>query len=295
MADPDPTSAQPPEPKPAGTTLWRRLLGHRLFITGAILFGLVLAMALFADILATAAPEKMNVRARFRTPQWAFLLGTDNYGRDIWSRLLYGSRLSLSIGFAVVLVTGAAGTCIGLLAGYFKRLDGPLMRLMDALMAFPAILLAIAIASALGPSAVNAVFALAAVYTPRTARIVRGSVLVVREMDYVQAAVASGARHGWIIWRHILPNSLAPLIVQLTFIFAYAVLAESILSFLGVGPPPPTPSWGSMIAEGQAYLREAPLMALFPGIAIAVTAMGLNLLGDGLRDVLDPRLKVQHG
>jgi peptide/nickel transport system permease protein len=139
------------------------------------------------------------------------------------------------------------------------------------------------------------VIALAAVYTPRTARIVRGSVLVVREMDYVQAAVASGARHGWIIWRHILPNSLAPLIVQLTFIFAYAVLAESILSFLGVGPPPPTPSWGSMIAEGQAYLREAPLMALFPGIAIAVTAMGLNLLGDGLRDVLDPRLKVQHG
>ncbi|MSQ74317.1 MAG: ABC transporter permease [Rhodoferax sp.] len=306
MADPERTSAQPPDPaavdapalhlpRAVGTTLWRRLFGHRLFITGVILFGLVLAMALFADLLASAAPEKMNVRARFRTPQWAFLLGTDNYGRDIWSRLLYGSRLSLSIGFAVVLVTGAAGTCIGLLAGYFKRLDGPLMRLMDALMAFPAILLAIAIASALGPSAINAVIALSAVYTPRTARIVRGSVLVVREMDYVQAAVASGARHGWIIWRHILPNSMAPLIVQLTFIFAYAVLAESILSFLGVGPPPPTPSWGSMIAEGQAYLREAPLMALFPGIAIAVTAMGLNLLGDGLRDVLDPRLKVQHG
>ena len=306
MADPERSSAQPHDPaavdapaphlpRAADTRLWRRLLGHRLFITGVILFGLVLAMALFADLLATAAPEKMNVRARFRTPQWAFLLGTDNYGRDIWSRLLYGSRLSLSIGFAVVLVTGVAGTCIGLLAGYFKRLDGPLMRLMDALMAFPAILLAIAIASALGPSAINAVIALSAVYTPRTARIVRGSVLVVREMDYVQAAVASGARHGWVIWRHILPNSMAPLIVQLTFIFAYAVLAESILSFLGVGPPPPTPSWGSMIAEGQAYLREAPLMALFPGIAIAVTAMGLNLLGDGLRDVLDPRLKVQHG
>jgi len=275
--------------------MWRRLLGHRLFVTGVILFGLVLAMALFADLLATAAPEKMNVRARFRTPQWQFLLGTDNYGRDIWSRLVYGARLSLAIGFAVVLATGVAGTLIGLLAGYFKRLDGPLMRFMDALMAFPAILLAIAIASALGPSAFNAVLALSAVYTPRTARIVRGTVLVVREMDYVQAAVASGARHGWIIWRHILPNSLAPLIVQLTFIFAYAVLAESILSFLGVGPPPPTPSWGNMIAEGQAYLREAPLIALFPGIAIALTAMGLNLLGDGLRDVLDPRLRVQHG
>ena len=282
-------------PLATGRSLWRRLLGHKLFVTGIILFGIVLAMALFADVLATAAPEKMNVRARFRTPEWQFLLGTDNYGRDIWSRLTHGARLSLSIGFAVVLATGVAGTLIGLLAGYFKRLDGPLMRFMDALMAFPAILLAIAIASALGPSAINAVLALSAVYTPRTARIVRSTVLVVREMDYVQAAVASGARHGWIIWRHILPNSLAPLIVQLTFIFAYAVLAESILSFLGVGPPPPTPSWGNMIAEGQAYLREAPLIALFPGLAIALTAMGLNLLGDGLRDVLDPRLRVQHG
>ena len=282
-------------PLATGRSLWRRLLGHKLFVTGIILFGIVLAMALFADLLATAAPEKMNVRARFRTPEWQFLLGTDNYGRDIWSRLTHGARLSLSIGFAVVLATGVAGTLIGLLAGYFKRLDGPLMRFMDALMAFPAILLAIAIASALGPSAINAVLALSAVYTPRTARIVRSTVLVVREMDYVQAAVASGARHGWIIWRHILPNSLAPLIVQLTFIFAYAVLAESILSFLGVGPPPPTPSWGNMIAEGQAYLREAPLIALFPGLAIALTAMGLNLLGDGLRDVLDPRLRVQHG
>jgi peptide/nickel transport system permease protein len=291
----DPTAAGPAPAPAAGPGLLRRLLRHRLFVTGAILFGIVLAMALFADLLATAAPEKMNVRARFRTPEWQFLLGTDNYGRDIWSRLVYGARLSLGIGFAVVVFTGLAGTLIGLLAGYFKRLDGPLMRFMDALMAFPAILLAIAIAAALGPSAINAVIALSAVYTPRTARIVRGTVLVVREGDYVQAAIASGARHGWIIWRHILPNSLAPLIVQLTFIFAYAVLAESILSFLGVGPPPPTPTWGNMIAEGQAYLREAPLIALFPGLAIAITAMGLNLLGDGLRDVLDPRLRVQHG
>jgi peptide/nickel transport system permease protein len=295
LAVPDAGPAASAATAAAGQVLWRRLLRHRLFVTGAILFGLVLSMALFADLLATAAPERMNVRARFRTPEWQFLLGTDNYGRDIWSRLLYGARLSLGIGFAVVVATGVAGTLIGLLAGYFRRLDGPLMRCMDALMAFPAILLAIAIAAALGPSAVNAVIALSAVYTPRTARIVRGTVLVVREMDYVQAAVASGARHGWIIWRHVLPNSLAPLIVQLTFIFAYAVLAESILSFLGVGPPPPTPTWGNMIAEGQAYLREAPLIALFPGIAIALTAMGLNLLGDGLRDVLDPRLRLQHG
>ncbi|GAB4176647.1 MAG: ABC transporter permease [Thalassobaculales bacterium] len=291
MAEADPAEGVPARP-PA---LWRRLLRHRLFVIGAVLFGIVLAMAVFADLLATAAPERMHFRFRFRTPEWQFLLGTDNYGRDIWSRLVYGARLSLGIGFAVVVVTGVAGTLIGLMSGYFSRLDGPLMRAMDALMAFPAILLAIAIAAALGPSAVNAVIALSAVYTPRTARIVRSTVLVVREMEYVQAALACGARHGWIIWRHVLPNSLAPLIVQLTFIFAYAVLAESILSFLGVGPPPPTPTWGNMIAEGQDYLREAPLIALFPGIAIALTALGLNLLGDGLRDVLDPRLRVQHG
>jgi len=276
-------------------SLVRRLLGHRLFVTGAVLFGIVLVMAVFADLLEVAAPEKMHYRDRFRLPSLAFPLGTDNFGRDLWSRLIHGARLSLGIGFAVVVLTGIAGTFFGLVSGYFRRLDEPLMRVMDALMAFPAILLAIAIAAALGPSAVNAVIALAVVYTPRTARIVRSVVLVVREMEYVQAARAFGARDSWIILRHILPNSLAPLIVQLTFIFAYAVLAESILSFLGVGPPPPTPTWGNMIADGREYLREAPLIALFPGIALALTALGLNLLGDGLRDVLDPRLRVQHG
>ena len=276
-------------------SLARRLLRHRLFMTGVILFGAMVMLALFADLLAILPPEKMQVRLRFRPPQWAFPFGTDNYGRDIWSRAVYGARLSLAIGFAVVIVTGIAGTLIGVAAGYFRRLDGPLMRTMDALMAFPTILLAIAIAAALGPSAINAVIALSAVYTPRTARIVRSTVLVVREMEYVQAARACGARHGWIIWRHILPNSLAPLLVQLTFIFGYAVLTEAILSFLGVGPPPPTPTWGNMIAEGKDYLREAMHIALFPGLLVATTCLGLNLLGDGLRDVLDPRLRVQHG
>ncbi|MGE0726070.1 MAG: ABC transporter permease [Alphaproteobacteria bacterium] len=287
--------AVPAAAAPARRGTLRRLLRHRLFVTGAILFGIVLVMAVFADLLAVAAPERMHYRFRFRGPGgWPFPLGTDNFGRDLWSRLVYGAQLSLAIGFAVVVLTGVFGTAIGLAAGYFRRLDEPLMRVMDALMAFPAILLAIAIAAALGPSAVNAVIALAVVYTPRTARIVRATVLVVREMEYVQAALAFGARHRWIVWRHVLPNSLAPLIVQLTFIFAYAVLAESILSFLGVGAPPPTPTWGNMIAEGQEYLRESPHLALFPGIAIALTALGLNLIGDGLRDVLDPRLRVQH-
>lgn len=276
-------------------SIWRKLLRHRLFMTGATLLSLMVLLAIFADLIEIRPPEKMQVRLRFKTPDFAYPLGTDNYGRDIYSRLVHGARLSLAIGFAVALITGILGTAIGVAAGYFKRLDGPLMRLMDALMAFPAILLAIAIAAALGPSAMNAVIALAVVYTPRTARIVRSTVLVVRETDYVQAAKACGARDRWIIWRHILPNSMAPLIVQLTFIFAYAVLAESILSFLGVGPPPPIPTWGNMIAEGKDYLREASYICFFPGVAVALTCLALNLLGDGLRDVLDPRLRVQIG
>lgn len=276
-------------------SIWRKLLRHRLFMTGATLLLLMVLLAIFADLIEIRPPEKMQVRLRFKTPDFAYPLGTDNYGRDIYSRLVHGARLSLAIGFAVALITGILGTAIGVAAGYFKRLDGPLMRLMDALMAFPAILLAIAIAAALGPSAMNAVIALAVVYTPRTARIVRSTVLVVRETDYVQAAKACGARDRWIIWRHVLPNSMAPLIVQLTFIFAYAILAESILSFLGVGPPPPIPTWGNMISEGKDYLREASYICFFPGVAVALTCLALNLLGDGLRDVLDPRLRVQIG
>jgi peptide/nickel transport system permease protein len=278
-----------------GPSLMRGLLRHRLFMTGVVLFGAMVFLAVFADLISILPPEKMQVRLRFKAPQWGMPFGTDNYGRDIWSRAVFGARLSLAIGLAVVVVTGTLGTAIGILAGYFKRLDGILMRTMDALMAFPAILLAIAIAAALGPSAINAVIALAVVYTPRTARIVRSTVLVVREMEYVQAARACGARDFWIIWHHVLPNSMAPLLVQLTFIFGYAVLAEAILSFLGVGPPPPTPTWGNMIAEGKDYLREAMHIALFPGLLVAITCLGLNLLGDGLRDVLDPRLRVQHG
>ena len=275
--------------------LMRRLFAHRLFATGLVLFGAMLLLALAADWIAPHDPMRMQFRARFRPPGEAFWFGTDNFGRDIFSRLAFGARLSLGIGFAVVLATGLIGTAIGLAAGYFRRLDEWLMRVMDALMAFPAVMLALAIAAALGPSAANAVIALAAVYIPRTARIVRSTVLVLREMDYVQASRAFGGRDGWIILRHILPNALAPLIVQLTFIFAYAVLAESILSFLGVGPPPPTPTWGNMIAEGKDYIREAWWIATFPGLAICLTVLGLNLLGDGLRDVLDPRLKVQEG
>jgi peptide/nickel transport system permease protein len=231
---------------------------------------------------------------RFTPPGAAFPLGTDNFGRNLLSRVVYGARLSLEIGFSVVVLTGVAGTLLGAAGGYFRRLDAWLIGVLDALMAFPTVLLAVGITAALGPSAANAVIALTAVYTPRTARIVRASVLVIRELDYVQAARASGADHRRILLHHVLPNSMAPLIVQLTFIFAYAILAEAILSFLGMGPQPPTPTWGNIIAEGRVYMREAPWISLFPGLAIAVTVLGLNLLGDGLRDALDPRMKVQQ-
>jgi peptide/nickel transport system permease protein len=273
----------------------RRLCRHRLFLTGGALLLVTVGVAVLADLIAPTAPAEMRFRDRFTPPGWAFPMGTDNFGRNLVSRVVYGARLSLGIGLGVVVLTGVLGTLCGAAAGYWRRLDDPLMRIMDALMAFPGVFLAVGIAAALGPSSANAVIALTAVYTPRTARIVRASVLVIREQEYVQAANASGARHARILWHHILPNSLAPLVVQLTFTFAYAILTEAILSFLGLGPQPPTPTWGNVIAEGRTYMREAPWIALFPGLAIAVTVLGLNLLGDGLRDALDPRVRVQQG
>ncbi|MBM3548631.1 MAG: ABC transporter permease [Alphaproteobacteria bacterium] len=274
---------------------WIRLLRHRMAVIGFVFCLAALLMAVFADALATHHPERTRIRDAFQAPSPAHVLGADHLGRDIWSRVVYGSRISIGIGVATVVLTGVIGAAFGLISGYFRQLDDPLMRVMDALMAFPGVMLAVAITAALGPSAVNVVIALTAVYVPRTARITRASVLVVREMDYVQAARALGAGHTRMILRHILPNSLGPLVVQLTFVFAYAVLSEAALSFLGMGPPPPTPTWGNIISDGRDYLREAPWICLYPGLAISVTVLGLNLLGDGLRDVLDPRMKVTQG
>jgi peptide/nickel transport system permease protein len=272
----------------------RRLLYHRLFTTGFVLFALIATMAVFAGFLAPHLPNQNNYRYRLGAPNHIFLLGTDGFGRDVLSRVIYGARVSLRIGIMVVVMTGVFGTLIGAVAGSVRRLDNVIMRVMDGLMAFPAILLAIALAATLGASEINVVIALTIAYTPRTARIVRASVLVVRELEYVQAALAVGAGYLRVLFRHILANSMAPLIVQLTFIFAVSVLAEAVLSFIGVGPPPPTPTWGNIIADGRNYIREAPWVCLIPGITIAVTVLGLNLLGDGLRDVLDPRVKVER-
>ena len=273
----------------------RRLLKHRAFVIGLVLFATVVLIALFAPWLAPGDPNKLAVRLRFKPPSFEFPLGTDNLGRSMLSRVIYGGQLSLLIGFWVVMLNAVFGILLGALAGYFSKLDGPLMRFADALMAFPSVLLAIGIAAALGPSATTVVIALSVVYIPRTARILRASILVVRELDYVQAARASGATNWHIMLRHVLPNSMAPLIVQLSFVFAYAVLSEAVLGFLGLGAPPTQPSWGILIAEGRGYIREAWWLTFVPGAAIAATVLGVNLLGDGLRDVLDPRLKIEQG
>ncbi|MBS7701135.1 MULTISPECIES: ABC transporter permease [unclassified Chelatococcus] len=270
----------------------RRLLRHRSFMIGVILCLLVTVLAVLAPVISPFDPARMSIRNRFQLPSATYWLGTDNLGRDIFSRIAWGARFSLAIGLGVVVLNAVFGVLLGALAGYYRRLDGILMRVSDALMAFPSVLLAIGIAAAMGPSAMTAVISLAVVYIPRTARILRSSVLVVKEMEYVQAAIGAGANDLQIIGRHILPNCMAPLIVQLSFVFAYAVLSEAVLSFLGLGSAPSVPSWGMMIAEGRSYIREAAWLTIFPGVAIAVTVLGLNLLGDGLRDVLDPRVKL---
>ncbi|HEV2514042.1 MAG TPA: ABC transporter permease [Devosia sp.] len=277
------------------TRYWlRRLAANKSFLLGAILFGSICLVTVLAPLITSVDPNALSVRNRFKPPSEVYLFGTDNLGRDMLSRVLNGARLSLGIGFAVVILNAVFGVLLGAIAGYYRRLDDLLMRIADALMAFPAVLLAIGIAAALGPSAATAIIALAVVYIPRTARVVRASILVARELDYVQAARAAGARDGRILWHHIMPNCMAPLIVQLSFVFAYAVLSEAVLSFLGLSAPPTVPSWGVLIAEGRTYLREAAWLTVIPGIAIATTVLGLNLLGDGLRDVLDPRMKVEQ-
>lgn len=268
-----------------------RLLVHRSFSIGLALFSVIALFAIFADVIAPYDPNKSNYTSILVPPSAEHRFGTDPFGRDILSRVIYGTRASLRIGLLVVMASGVLGTIIGVAAAYVRAFDNVLMRVMDGLMAFPGVLLAIALAAALGPSEVNAVLALTVTFTPRTARIVRASVLTVRELPFVESAIAIGAGHGRIIVRYILANSLSPLIVQLTFVFAVSILAEAILSFLGVGPPPPAPSLGNIIAEGRNYIQEAPWVAFFPGMVIAASVLGLNLMGDGLRDVIDPRLR----
>ena len=267
------------------------LLARRSFLIGVAIVGGIALAALLAGYLAPFDPVKNNYRYRLGAPNEMNWLGTDRYGRDVLSRILWGAQVSLRIGFGVALATALAGGLIGLAAGWWRGLDGWLMRVMDGLMAFPGILLAIALAATLGPSEVNVLIALTIAYTPRTARIVRGAVLVAAAQDYVEAARAIGAGPMRLLLRHILPAAVAPLVVQQTYVFALAILAEAVLSFVGVGPPPPTATLGAIIADGRDAIVEAPWVTMYPGMVISVLVLGLNLLGDGLRDALDPRMR----
>ena len=273
--------------------LLRRLARHRSFRIGFVIVLLLTLAAILAPVLSSYDPTSGRARFRFRPPQAMYLFGTDNFGRDVFTRCLYGARLSLIIGLGTAVLSGVIGAACGIVSAQFRRLDGVMMRLMDGLLAFPAIILAIGLAAAMGPNVGSLIIALSVAYIPRTARIVRASALVIRELEYVDAARVAGASSLRIIVKHLLPNCMGPLLVQLTFVFAYAILAEAALSFLGIGPPPPAPSWGNIIAEGRDQAIDAWWIMLFPGLAISLATLGMNLLGDGLRDVLDPRLKVE--
>ena len=269
----------------------RLLLRRRIALIGAVLVALNVLVAIFAPAIGRWDPQRIDVKARLAPPNPSHWMGTDDVGRDVWSRVVYGTRLSMVVGGTVVLFSFVGGIVFGLLGGYYRPLDNVLMRIMDGFMAFPGIILAIALMASLGPSVLNVIVALGIVYVPRVARIVRGSVLVIRETPYVEAALALGVPDLIVLGRHVLPNCLSPVIVQGTFIFAAAVLGEAALSFLGVGVPPQIPSWGNVLAEGRLYLQQAPWLTLFPGAAIMGCILGLNLFGDGLRDLLDPKMQ----
>jgi peptide/nickel transport system permease protein len=282
----------------AGVAGWRwlsLLRRRRIALVGAILVALNVLVAILAPVIGRWEPQRLDVQARLAPPTPAHWMGTDDVGRDVWSRVVHGTRLSMVVGGAVVLLSFVGGIVFGLLGGYYRPLDNVLMRIMDGFMAFPGIILAIALMASLGPSVVNVILALGIVYVPRVARIVRGSVLVIRETPYVEAALALGVSDLVVLARHVLPNCLSPVIVQGTFIFAAAVLGEAALSFLGVGVPPQIPSWGNVMAEGRLYLQQAPWLTLFPGAAIMACILGLNLFGDGLRDLLDPKMQGVRG
>lgn len=269
---------------------FRRLKQHRIGMIGLVLVMLLLFVAVFGRYLAPYDPNEIDMDARFLPPTLEHPMGTDDFGRDTLSRIMYGARVSLQVGIIAVGIAATVGTFLGFIAGYGGRLpDEFIMRGMDILFAFPAILLAIAILAALGKGVTNAMIAIGVVYIPIFARIARGEVLSIRNKEFIDAARASGASSRRIMARHILPNASGPLIVEISLSLAFAILAEAALSFFGLGTQPPDPSWGRMLSEGRAYFRQSAWMAIFPGLAIMLTVMGFNFLGDGLRDAMDPR------
>lgn len=274
--------------------IWHRLRRNRLAMLGLALMSAILLLAVFADVIAdyTTQVVGMNMAQRLQPPNASHWFGTDGYGRDVFARIIHGSRLSLSLSIISMMIAVAIGSMIGAISGYFGgRVDDVLMRLMDMLLAIPPMLMSISIVAALGRSMANLMLALALAYMPVFARVIRSSILSVKDQEFVEAARACGTSDARIIMRHIVPNAVGPIIVQATLAMGSSILTISSLSFMGMGIQPPQPEWGTMLYEGRDLIRTSPYLVIFPGIAIALSVLSLNLLGDGLRDALDPRLK----
>jgi peptide/nickel transport system permease protein len=285
------------QPSGRARDLLQRFLKHPGGVVGALVTLWFFAIALLAPWLSPYDPLAQDLDRRLQGPSRAHLLGTDDFGRDILSRVMYGARISLTVGFISIGIAVAGGLILGLVAGFYttgrwgRLIDHAIMRTSDILLAFPAVLLAIAIVTAFGPGLRNAMLAIAIIYLPRFIRLVRASILVEKEQTYIEAGQALGVSNRRLLWRHLLPNVMSPVIVQATLGLAEAIIEAAALSFLGLGATPPTPEWGAMLSEGRSYLRLAPWVTFFPGMAIFCIVVSFNLLGDGLRDALDPRLR----
>ncbi|HEU4650193.1 MAG TPA: ABC transporter permease [Croceibacterium sp.] len=282
--------AQPRSVSPTWLRFKDALRRHPTAIAGGVVLLLMIGVAVFAPWLGTTDPLALSPIRRLKPPSADYWFGTDMIGRDVYSRVVYGSRVSLSVGLAVALLASTIGLAIGLVTGYLRWLDAVMMRVMDGLMSIPSVLLAIALISLTRASLQNVIIAIAITEVPRVVRLVRSLVLTLREQPYVEAAIASGTRLPAILLRHILPNTVAPLLVQGTYICASAMITEAILSFIGAGTPPNIPSWGNIMAEARSLIQVAGTILLFPGLFLSITVLSVNLLGDGMRDALDPRL-----
>ena len=272
--------------------LIKRFLRNKLALLGLMVVVFVVLTSMAASIIAPFDPLKLSLRNRIKPPSEDHTFGTDHFGRDILSRVLYGGRVSLYVGVLSVAIAAIAGIVFGATGGYFGgRIDYVIVLIMDALISFPTMLLAIGFMAVMGPGVKNIIIALALVGIPTYGRVVRGSVLSIRQKEYIEAARNAGSGHLKILFLHVLPNTMAPLIVVTTIGVANAILIEAALSFLGLGVPPPAPSWGNILSDGRNFISQAPWLTIFPGLAITVSVLGFNTLGDGLRDVLDPRLK----
>ncbi|MBS7707632.1 ABC transporter permease [Chelatococcus asaccharovorans] len=268
----------------------RRLASHRALLVGTVILAILVIVAIAAPLLGTVDPAALSPARRNRAPSALYWFGTDQLGRDIYSRVLYGTRVSLIVGLAVAMLSAVAGIVVGIIAGYVRWTDGLIMRMMDGLMSIPPILLAIALMTLTRGSLGNVILAITISEIPRVARVVRGALLSLREQPFVLAAVATGVSVPRIMLRHILPNIMAPVIIQATYICGAAMLTEAILSFIGAGLPPTIPSWGNIMAEGRALWQVKPYMIAFPAMFLSIAILAVNLVGDGLRDALDPRL-----